>query len=102
MAEDRLRIDLWLWRARFCKTRAEASARVEAGRIRRTRAGETVRIDKASRTVRIGDELAFAVGSRSWMVRVAALGTRRGPASEARDLYVAVEEFSGPGEERRH
>lgn len=88
MSEDAARIDVWLWRARFFKTRALAARFVEEGRVRITRPGaEAVRLDKASRTVRPGDQLVFAVGGRVVAVLVEMLGERRGPATEARTLY---------------
>lgn len=87
MAEEACRIDVWLWRARFLKTRAQAAALAADGRIRLERAGAQMRLDKASRTVRPGDELVFALGGRLIAVRVLALGVRRGPAGEARGLY---------------
>ena len=81
------RVDVWLWRARFFKTRSLAARFVEEGRVRLHRdAGET-RLDKPSRTVRPGDGLVFALGGRLVSVQVAAAGERRGPASEARTLY---------------
>jgi ribosomal 50S subunit-recycling heat shock protein len=85
-------VDAWLWRARFFKSRSLASAKAAQGLIRLRRAGEEVRIDKASRAIRIGDELTFAVGARVIAVRVAALGFRRGPPAEARGLYDLLEE----------
>ena len=82
------RIDVWLWRARFFKTRALAARVIEEGRIRLIRppVGET-RLDKPSRTVRPGDGLVFAIGGRIVSVRVENCGERRGPASEARGLF---------------
>jgi ribosome-associated heat shock protein Hsp15 len=85
------RIDVWLWRARVFKTRSLAAQFVEAGRLRRTRAGVEQRLDKASRSVRPGDGLVFAMGGRVWTLRVMALGVRRGPPQEARALYTAVD-----------
>jgi ribosome-associated heat shock protein Hsp15 len=85
------RVDVWLWRARFFKTRSLATRFVEEGRVRLTRAGSEMRLDKASRTVRAGDALVFAIGGRLVAVRVEAAGERRGPASEARALYSALE-----------
>jgi ribosome-associated heat shock protein Hsp15 len=80
-------VDVWLWRARFFKTRAMAARFVDEGRVRLMRpAGET-RLDKPSRTVRPGDGLVFAVGGRVVSVRVEDCGERRGPAPEARGLY---------------
>jgi len=85
--EEGLRIDVWLWRARFFKTRALAAARAGEGRIRLRRDREEGRIDKASRLVRPGDQLTFAIASRVIAVKVLALGERRGPPAEARALY---------------
>jgi ribosome-associated heat shock protein Hsp15 len=91
-AADVARVDVWLWRARFFKTRALACRVVEEGRVRLTRAsGERSRLDKGSRTIRPGDELVFALGGRVHAVRVLALGERRGPAEEARSLYAALD-----------
>lgn len=91
MSEDGCRIDVWLWRARFCKTRTLAAKVVEDGRIRLTRAGQETRLDKPSRPVKIGDGLVFALGGRLTAVRVEALGERRGPPAEARTLYSALD-----------
>ena len=84
---DACRIDVWLWRARFFKTRSLAARVVEDGRVRLHRDGTQVRLDKPSRTVRLGDGLVFAVGGRLVSVRIEAAGQRRGPAAEARSLY---------------
>lgn len=78
----RLRIDKWLWAARFFKTRSLAQAAVEGGRVRLD--GERV---KPSRELRLGDALAIQVGELSWTVTVLALSDRRGPAPMARLLY---------------
>jgi len=90
VSEEACRIDVWLWRARFFKTRAQAQRFVEDGRVRLTRAGQDCRLDKPSRTVRAEDILVFALGSRLVAVQVLAPGERRGPASEAQGLYRAV------------
>jgi ribosome-associated heat shock protein Hsp15 len=88
MSEDACRLDVWLWRARFFKTRALAARFLEDGRVRLTRSGSAeMRVDKASRTVRPGDHLVFAIGGRLFAITVQALGERRGPASEAHELY---------------
>lgn len=84
------RIDVWLWRARFFKTRGLAAAFVESGRVRLTHAGRQTRLDKPSRSVHPGDELLFAFGGRLVALRVLALGERRGPADEARALYLEL------------
>jgi ribosome-associated heat shock protein Hsp15 len=88
------RIDVWLWRARIFKTRSLAAEFVESGRLRRTRAGVEQRLDKASRSVRPGDVLVFALGGRIWTMRVMAVGDRRGPPQEARALYTSLETAS--------
>ena len=87
MSETGCRIDVWLWRARFAKTRSLAAAMVEAGATRLTHNGTQTRLDKASRTVHVGDGLVFALGGRLVELTVVALGERRGPAEEARALY---------------
>jgi len=85
------RIDVWLWRARFCKTRSLAARVVETEGVRLTRGATRVTLEKPSRQVRVGDGLAFPMGSRWVAVRVEALGERRGQASEARSLYALME-----------
>ena len=88
MSEEACRLDVWLWRARFFKTRALAAGFLDEGRVRLSRPGAAeARVDKASRAVRCGDTLVFAVGGRLFAVTVQALGARRGPAAEARALY---------------
>ena len=88
---DACRADVWLWRARFFKTRALAQAFVEKGRIRLTRTGQEHRIDKPARAIKVGDRLVFAVGGRLIAIQVEGLGERRGPAEEARNLYSTLE-----------
>ncbi|MEQ8266849.1 MAG: RNA-binding S4 domain-containing protein [Parvibaculum sp.] len=77
------RIDRWLWYARFMKSRSLAAALVQTGRIR----VNGHRISKPSRLVRPGDVLTFPLGPHIRVIRVLALGTRRGPAPEAALLY---------------
>jgi len=81
------RIDVWLWRARFAKTRSAAAAMVEGGRVRLTHRGAQTRLDKPSRSVHVGDVLLFPAGARLMEVEVLAFGDRRGPAEEARGLW---------------
>ncbi len=95
--EETCRADLWLWRARFFKTRGLACSFIEAGRVRLHRPGsDAVRLDKASRALRPGDSLVFAMGARLFDLRVQAVGERRGPPSEARALYVVHEATPSP------
>lgn len=91
MTDDSCRADVWLWRARFFKTRSMAQRFVEDGRVRLTRAGQESRLEKSSRPVKVGDALVFAVGGRLIAVHVEALGERRGPPAEARRLYSALD-----------
>ena len=88
---DACRIDVWLWRARFFKTRTLAATFVEQGRVRLSRAEAETRVDKPSRTVKVGEGIVFAMGGRLVAIRVEALGYRRGPPSEARALYSTLE-----------
>lgn len=80
---ESLRIDKWLWHARFCKTRAIAQEKACAGHIRLN--GN--RVEKASAAVRVGDVMTLAAGGKVMALRVLSLGERRGPAPEARLLY---------------
>ena len=91
MSETSCRIDVWLWRARFAKSRSLAAAMVERGAVRLTHRGVQTRLDKPSRSVHVGDGLVFALGGRLIDLTVEALGERRGPSNEARALYSAAE-----------
>jgi ribosome-associated heat shock protein Hsp15 len=85
---DRIRIDKWLWHARFHKTRSLAQAAAVKGRIRLNER----RIEKASAEVRPGDTLTLPRGREVVVVRVVACGIRRGPAKEAQALYEVLTE----------
>ena len=95
MSEDAARVDVWLWRARFFKTRSMAARFVEEGRVRLTRGGQESRLEKSSKALKVGDTLVFAVGGRLIAVTVEGLGLRRGPPAEARALYSALQNSSG-------
>jgi ribosomal 50S subunit-recycling heat shock protein len=89
------RIDVWLWRARFLKTRSQAAAFADDGKVRRASlqpGGAPTRLHKAGTLVRPGDVLVFALGGRPIQARIKALGARRGPPAEAQALYELVEE----------
>jgi ribosome-associated heat shock protein Hsp15 len=88
------RIDLWLWYARFAKTRSLAARLCEAGAV--TINGGIV--EKAS-SVRVGDTVSAPQGRMRRTVAVRALGERRGPPAEARMLY---EETHPPEPLRQH
>jgi ribosomal 50S subunit-recycling heat shock protein len=91
MSDDAARVDVWLWRARFFKTRSMAARFVEGGRVRLTRSGQETRLEKCSRPVKVGDQLVFAIGGRLIAVVVEGLGERRGPPAEARALYSSLD-----------
>lgn len=83
---DGLRLDKWLWQARFFKTRSLAGQIAAKRKIRVNR----VIVTKSHYKVRPGDVLTFAQGLSIRVVRVLALGVRRGPAPEARTLYEEI------------
>ena len=83
VAADALRLDKWLWHARFFKSRSLASKFCQSGKARAN--GDTIR--KAHYMVRCGDTLTFPIGQQVRVVRIVALGSRRGPAPEAQGLY---------------
>jgi ribosome-associated heat shock protein Hsp15 len=85
-ANSKTRLDQWLWFARFVKSRSLAARLCAAGAVSLN--GSVV--GKASQTVRVGDEVALVLRGWQRTVRVAVLGTRRGPAPEARLLYEEV------------
>ena len=82
-----VRLDVWLWRARFFKTRALAARTVVEGAVRLVRGPESRTLDKPHVTVRPGDGLTIRLGAQFKSVHVLSLGERRGPAREARLLY---------------
>lgn len=79
---DRIRLDKWLWAARFFRTRSLASQAIDLGRVRVD--GERI---KAAREARIGELLDVEVGADRLQVVIRALSVQRGPASVARELY---------------
>jgi ribosome-associated heat shock protein Hsp15 len=83
-----VRIDKWLWHARFYKTRALALAAASSGMIRHN----GVRIQKPHHAVRLGDVLVVARGHVIVVVRVLGEAIRRGPAREAQALYEILDE----------
>lgn len=84
---ERQRIDVWLFRARFVKTRAAASRLVTEGGVRLVHDGVPRRLEKPSVEVAPGDTLMFSNQGKLIAIEVKALGARRGPAAEARTLY---------------
>ena len=84
----KIRIDKWLWHARFFKTRSLAAKQVSAGHVRLN----ADKISKPAQNVTPGDVLTFPQGRQIRVVRVEAIGERRGPAPEAQTLYFDMTE----------
>lgn len=91
-----VRIDKWLWAARFFSARNLARQAVESGRV--VVGGQRV---KPARIVRIGDELRVRIGDDERILRVLAISDRRGPATVARTLYEESAESVERRERRR-
>ena len=81
-----MRIDKWLWAARFYKTRSLASAAVDGGHVEVN--GERA---KRAKQLREGDQLRIRLNQTTHVIHVRALSDRRGPASEARAMYEETE-----------
>ena len=86
-AQPKLRRDKWLWQARFFKGRGDASDMVAEGYLRLNGTHCT----KPGHAIAVGDILTFPHGREVRVVRVTALGVRRGPATEAQSLYEDLE-----------
>jgi ribosome-associated heat shock protein Hsp15 len=91
-AARKLRLDKWLWQARFFKSRGLAAEVIEAGHVR----VNGTRITRPGRDVTEGDTLTFPQGDRIRVVRILALGQRRGPAPEAQALYLDLNASAAP------
>ena len=81
-----MRLDKWLWAARFFKTRSLAQQAIAAGRVK---LGDA-RV-KSSHSVKASDSLVIRIGDFEWQVVVKALSDKRGPAEAARKLYAETE-----------
>jgi ribosome-associated heat shock protein Hsp15 len=81
-----MRIDKWLWAARFFKTRSLAQQAIAAGRVKLN----DTRV-KSSHELKAGDALAIRIGDFEWQIVVSALSDKRGPAEQARKLYQETE-----------
>jgi len=87
-----IRLDKWLWQARFCKSRTLAAALVAEGRVR----VNSERVTRPARVIGPGDVLTFPQAGRIRVVRVLAPGDRRGPAAEAQALYADLDPVAPP------
>ena len=85
--DESVRIDKWLWAARFFKTRAQASEAVSGGKVHLN----NQRV-KPGRCLHIGDQLQIQRGGFQWNVEVLGLSERRGPAKDAQKLYAESED----------
>lgn len=85
--EQKVRLDKWLWAARFFKTRSMASKAVSGGHVHLN----SSRV-KPARTVAVGDELRIVRNETEFIVRVEKLMEKRGPATVARTLYEETQE----------
>jgi ribosome-associated heat shock protein Hsp15 len=91
-----MRVDKWLWAARFFKTRSLAQQAIAAGRVKLNDA----RV-KSSHELKNGDSMAIRIGDFEWQIVVRALSDKRGPAEQARKLYQETEASRAERERRR-
>ena len=77
-----MRLDKWLWAARFFKTRSLAQQAIESGRVKLS----DQRV-KSAHVLKVDDAVSVRVGELEWQIRVKALSDKRGPAVQARKLY---------------
>jgi ribosome-associated heat shock protein Hsp15 len=81
-----MRLDKWLWAARFFKTRSLAQQAIESGRVKLS----DQRV-KSAHVLKVDDAVSVRVGELEWQIRVKALSDKRGPAVQARKLYEETE-----------
>jgi ribosome-associated heat shock protein Hsp15 len=93
---ESIRLDKWLWAARFFKTRSMAGQAIKGGKVHVN--GNRV---KAARNVLVGDKLSITIGFMEFQVSVLALARFRRPAKEAKLLYVESDESIKAREEQR-
>lgn len=82
-AKPKLRLDKWLWQARFFKTRSLSAAQITGGHVR----VNGTKVLKSSTSIAPGDVLTFTQAKQIRVIQVDAIGIRRGPAPEAQALY---------------
>jgi ribosome-associated heat shock protein Hsp15 len=90
-----MRLDKWLWAARFFKTRSLAQQAIAAGRVKLN--DERV---KPAHVLKVADSLAVRIGELDWQVKVVALSDKRGPAQQARKLYAETDASRAERERR--
>jgi ribosome-associated heat shock protein Hsp15 len=93
--DHQLRLDKWLWAARFFKTRSLAQQAIAAGRVKLNDA----RV-KSSHELKVNDALAIRLGDYEWQITVVQLSDKRGPAEQARKLYQETEASRAERERR--
>lgn len=86
-----VRLDVWLWRARFFKKRNLATAYLTTQGVRLTRLNDTRHVTKSSTQVRVGDVVVLRKGRQQFIVEVKSLGVRRGPPTEAQSLFETID-----------
>jgi ribosome-associated heat shock protein Hsp15 len=91
-----VRLDKWLWAARFFKTRSLAQQAIAAGKVKLNEA----RV-KASHEIKVQDAVSVRAGDYEWRIVVKALSDKRGPAEEARKLYEETAESRAERARRR-
>ncbi len=84
---EKMRLDKWLWAARFYKTRSLAAEAVDGGKVHLN--GQR---SKPGKEVRIGSRLTISKDGLEWQIEVAVLPTQRRPAAEARDFYIETDQ----------
>ena len=92
---DKVRLDKWLWAARFFKTRALATEAINGGHVHLNGSRP-----KPSRTLAVGDELTVRKGQDTFEIKVLQLSDKRGPATVARELYEEDEKSRNRREEQ--
>jgi ribosome-associated heat shock protein Hsp15 len=90
-----MRLDKWLWAARFFKTRSLAQQAIAAGRVKLNE--ERV---KPAQVLKVADSLSVRIGELDWQVKVVGLSDKRGPAQQARKLYAETEASRAERERR--
>jgi ribosome-associated heat shock protein Hsp15 len=91
-----MRLDKWLWAARFFKTRSLAQQAIAAGRVKL----DDARV-KSSHEIKPGNSLAIRIGDFEWQITVKELSDKRGPAEQARKLYQESEASRAERERRK-